>query len=201
MNPGRDDELSIEPEAILNKSVIKIIMVAVVVAGIIGLDWLFDLSAYFSQDNLLNILERAGNAVPIVFMLIMSTAVVISPVPSLPLYIAAGVFFGAFWGTLYAAVGALIGAVVSFYIARSLGRKMMEKLSVGHILVWRRCTNSLMTKFVFFSRLVPTVSFDVVSYGAGLTRMSVFHFSWATFPGMLPLTFVYTYFGSVVLMN
>ena len=45
------------------------------------------------------------------------------------------------------------------------------------------------------------VSFDVVSYGAGLTKMSLMRFSIATFLGMLPLTFVYNYFGSVLIFH
>jgi uncharacterized membrane protein YdjX (TVP38/TMEM64 family) len=42
------------------------------------------------------------------------------------------------------------------------------------------------------------VSFDVVSYGAGLTKMSLSKFSVATFLGMLPLTFIYNYSGSTL---
>ncbi len=53
---------------------------------------------------------------------VMATAVVVSPIPSLPLDIAAGSFFGPLLGTLYAATGALAGAVLSFLIARLLGR-------------------------------------------------------------------------------
>jgi uncharacterized membrane protein YdjX (TVP38/TMEM64 family) len=51
---------------------------------------------------------------------------------------------------------------------------------------------------VFFSRLFPVVSFDIISYGAGLTKMSLGNFSVATFLGMLPLTFIYNTFGSVL---
>lgn len=54
---------------------------------------------------------------------------------------------------------------------------------------------------MFFSRLLPVVSFDVVSYGAGLTKMSLAKFSLATFLGMLPLTFIYNYFGSAVIRS
>lgn len=176
-------------------------MLVVVIAGISCLKLLFDIGSFFTRDKLLGILERAGDTAPIVFILIMALAVVISPIPSLPLDIAAGVFFGPLLGTLYAAIGALLGAVISFFIARILGREMVEKLSRGHILICRECTNSLMTKIVFLSRLVPFVSFDIVSYGAGLTKMSVLGFSIATFLGMLPLTFVYTYFGSVLVIN
>ena len=54
---------------------------------------------------------------------------------------------------------------------------------------------------VFLSRLIPFVSFDLVSYGAGLTAMSPWKFGVATFLGMLPLTFLYTAYGSVILAN
>lgn len=58
-----------------------------------------------------------------------------------------------------------------------------------------------MTKLVFLGRLVPVVSFDLVSYSAGLTRMSAFKFTAASFFGMLPLTFVYNSAGDLVLGN
>ena len=51
---------------------------------------------------------------------------------------------------------------------------------------------------MFLSRLLPFISFDVVSYGAGLTKISVGKFTLATGIGMIPPTFVFTYFGSVV---
>jgi len=45
------------------------------------------------------------------------------------------------------------------------------------------------------------VSFDVVSYGAGLTKMSLPVFVLATSIGMIPLTFLYNYGGSVIRIN
>lgn len=41
----------------------------------------------------------------------------------------------------------------------------------------------------------------MVSYGAGLTKMSVSRFSLATFIGMLPLTFVYNNFGAALVVD
>jgi uncharacterized membrane protein YdjX (TVP38/TMEM64 family) len=54
---------------------------------------------------------------------------------------------------------------------------------------------------VFLSRLLPVFSFDVISYGAGLTKMSLKKFALSTFFGMIPLTFVYNYFGSVIVFG
>ncbi|NIM98558.1 MAG: TVP38/TMEM64 family protein, partial [candidate division Zixibacteria bacterium] len=59
----------------------------------------------------------------------------------------------------------------------------------------------LLAKVVFLSRLLPIISFDIVSYGAGFTKMSLRSFSLATFLGMLPLTFLYNYFGSALVVG
>jgi uncharacterized membrane protein YdjX (TVP38/TMEM64 family) len=131
----------------------------------------------------------------------MVLAVVISPIPSLPLDIAAGAFFGPFLGTIYSVIGALGGAVVSFMISRFIGREFIERFLGGHINFCTECSDELLTKIVFFSRLLPVVSFDVISYGAGLTKMSLKKFSMATALGMIPLTFVYNYFGSVLVIG
>jgi uncharacterized membrane protein YdjX (TVP38/TMEM64 family) len=45
---------------------------------------------------------------------------------------------------------------------------------------------------------MPLISFDVVSYGAGLTRMSLRSFTMATLLGSLPMTFIYHSFGSIL---
>ncbi len=48
---------------------------------------------------------------------------------------------------------------------------------------------------VLLARLFPHVSFDTVSYAAGLSTIRTRHFVLATGIGMLPATIVYTVFG------
>jgi len=88
--------------------------------------------------------------------------------------------------------------MISFLIARFLGREIIERLISGHINFCTLCSDRLLTKIVFISRLLPMVSFDIVSYGAGLTKMSLVKFGIATYLGMLPLTYVYVAFGAEV---
>jgi uncharacterized membrane protein YdjX (TVP38/TMEM64 family) len=159
-----------------------------------------DIESFFSQDIITGRLARAGSFAPLLFMGIMALAVA-SPLPSLPLDIAAGAFFGPTLGTFYSATGALGGAIISFSIARLLGREQIERLLRGHINFCTACSDRLLTAVIFLTRLLPVVSFDLVSYGAGLTKMSLKRFSLATFLGMLPLTFVYNYFGSALIIN
>lgn len=91
--------------------------------------------------------------------------------------------------------------MLSFLIVRLLGRDLIRRILRGHISFCPRCSDKILTKVVFLSRLVPVVSFDVVSYGAGLTAMSLWKFALATFLGMLPLTFIYNTFGSVLVIR
>ncbi len=146
-------------------------------------------------------LESLGPAAPFVFVLAMVLVVVAAPLPSLPLDIAAGHAFGWLAGGLYAAAGATLGAVVSFSIARWLGRGVVQRLLGGHATFCSGCSDAALVGVVFASRLIPFVSFDAVSYGAGLTAMSRSRFAVATFVGSLPLTFLYTSAGASLAGN
>lgn len=163
--------------------------------------YMVDLASLVHPQRLQDLLGKAGFLAPVLYMALMALAVVIAVIPSLPLDVAAGAFFGPLLGTLYSALGATAGAMVSFLIARYVGREFIAKHLHGHINFCTRCSDRLLTRIIVISRLLPFVSFDVVSYGAGLTKMSFQAFSLATFLGMLPLTFVYNYFGAVLVLN
>ena len=87
---------------------------------------------------------------------------------------------------------------MSFFLAWWLGRDLIARFLKGHINFCRECSDRLLAKVVFLARLVPLISFDVVSYGSGLTSMSWTRFALASFIGMLPLTFVYVSFGPLI---
>lgn len=160
-----------------------------------------DLAYWLKPERINDLLGKVGWLAPVVYMGMMALAVVIAVIPSLPLNVAAGAFFGPLLGTLYSVLGATVGAAAAFLIARYLGREVVERFIQGHINFCSQCSNRLLTKIIFISRLIPFISFDVVSYGAGLTKMSLRAFILASFFGMLPLTFIYNQFGAGLVMN
>jgi len=131
---------------------------------------------------------------PLSYIFARATAVIIL-LPSLPLDAVAGARFGVFWGSLYSIVGDASGALVGFLLARALGREAVTRLLRKDIGFCDQCAERQLVYVVFFSRLLPMISFGLVSYGAGLTRISLRSFALATFLGMIPLTFVVTYLG------
>ena len=182
-----------------SKVKIALLLILLLLLFLSQLFW--DIESYFNMRLIKEWLAAKGAFAPFVYMITMALAVIVSPIPSLPLDIAAGAFFGPFQGTVYSVIGALGGAVASFLLARYLGREFIERFLSGHINFCTECSDRFLKKVVFLSRLLPVVSFDVVSYGAGLTKMSLKNFTGDTLFGMIPLTFVYNYFGSVIVFG
>ena len=139
---------------------------------------------------------RLGPWGPVAVIGLMAFAILVSPIPSAPIALAAGALYGHAWGTLYVLLGAEIGAIAAFGIARLVGYEVLrrwlgERLSLG----WLGSQNALMG-LVFVSRLLPFVSFDVISYAAGLTVLSLWRFALATLAGILPASFLLAHFGA-----
>lgn len=125
----------------------------------------------------------------------MTIAILVSPIPSAPIALAAGAAYGHTWGTVYVVLGAEAGAIAAFGIARLVGHDVLQrwfgdKLSVGLL-----GSQKVLMGIVFASRLLPFISFDLISYAAGLTVLSFWRFAIATFAGIIPASFLLAHFG------
>ncbi len=152
-------------------------------------------------ESIREFIQSHGIISPIIYILVMAITIVISPLPGMPLAAASGVLFGTFWGTLYSLIGAEIGAIISFYLARIFGREFIENILKSHIDFCDTCTERYIMYFIFFSRLLPIFHFDIISYGAGLTNISLKKFAVATFFGMVPMTFLFTNYGQTIFLG
>ena len=168
--------------------------VLAVAAGWWGLSS-FEYERYLSPTVLGQWLNGTGSLAPLLLIGIMICTVVIPPIPSLPVVLAAGAAFGPFDGAFYAVIGAEIGAIASFLLARALGQETLSRVMKTEATFGQMCTDHQLMGMVFFARLIPIFSFEV-SVGAGLTNISLKTFALATLFGMAPPTFAFTYLGS-----
>ena len=83
---------------------------------------------HFTPARIESFLSRFGNFAPLVYILLLAVAIVISQIPNVPLAIAAGMLFGTFRGGLYSLVGGMLGATACFFIARFLGISFIRKI-------------------------------------------------------------------------
>lgn len=144
-------------------------------------------------------LSDSGWYGPLCIIGLMTVAIVMSPLPSAPIAMAAGLAYGHTWGTLYVVIGSEAGALIAFGIGRLVGYDTLQKW-FGEKLKKARFFGSqnLMMAAVFFSRLLPFVSFDIVSYAAGLTPLAFWRFAVATLAGIVPASFLLARFGSTL---
>jgi len=134
---------------------------------------------------------------PLAVIVLMTVAVVLSPIPSAPIALAAGAAYGHYWGTVYVAVGAELGAVIAFSIARILGRETLVRWFGHKVDVGLLGSQNVLTFAVFASRLMPFVSFDMISYAAGLTCLKFWRFAVATLAGIIPASFFLAHVGGM----
>lgn len=146
-------------------------------------------------------LRGFGAWTPLASLLLMVAASVIAPLPGSLLVATNGVVFGLWAGALVSWVGGLLGATASFWIARWLGRPAVLRLTGTAPPAWlERIAHAEGFWVLLVARLVPLISFDLISYVAGLSGMRYPRFLLATALGMLPATLAWTALGHDLLL-
>lgn len=141
-------------------------------------------------------IRQQGVLGPMVIIALMVIAITMSPIPSAPIALAAGALYGHTVGTIYIVIGSALGATTAFYISRLSGINVTRRLVDDSF--WKSFIGSQNTLMgiVFVSRLAPFISFDMVSYAAGITNLSFWRFAIATLAGIIPASFLLAHFGS-----
>lgn len=135
-------------------------------------------------------------AVSFMLMILQSVA---APIPAFLITFANAAVFGWWQGAILSWTSAMAGAALCFWIARALGRDAVAHFATeGALANVDRFFDRYGKNAVLVCRLLPFVSFDVVSYAAGLTGMGFGGFLWATGLGQLPATLVYSYVGGML---
>jgi len=140
--------------------------------------------------------DELGTWGPLAVIGSMVVAILVSPLPSAPIALSAGAIYGHFWGALYVLAGSEIGAIAAFAIARFLGHDALHKWFGDQLNRGLAGSQNFLMGTVFASRLLPFISFDIVSYAAGLTSLSFWRFAVATLAGIIPASFLLAHFGS-----
>lgn len=124
---------------------------------------------------------------------------VIAPLPAFLITFANANLFGWWQGAILSWSSAMLGAAVCYYISRILGRDVVERLtSKAGLESVDRFFDKYGKHSILIARLLPFMSFDIVSYAAGLTSMSFMPFFIATGIGQLPATIIYSYVGGML---
>ncbi|MDF1616935.1 TVP38/TMEM64 family protein [Petrocella sp. FN5] len=187
----------------------KVIISLGIVAAIASLAYLYrnDINNIFETlssgtvDDLVTLIQSWGIGAPIVSILLMILQAYIAPIPSFLIAGANGLVFGTVGGIIISWIGGMLGAMGTFYLARLLGSKFVKKFVQSNSLMEKvdEISQKHGTKVVFIGRLLPFISFDFLSYAAGLSTMKPWRFFLATAIGMIPGTAAYVLLGNQIL--
>lgn len=157
------------------------------------------LAGAVSVDDARGWIRDLGPWGPLLLVVVVAAAMLFSPIPNIPFFVAAGLAWGTPLGTLYSVLGQVLGATCAFWVSRKLGRKHLPRLvgagAAQHI---DRVSAHLGPQVVFWARMLPVISFDLASYAAGLTAMRYVPFVVAAGLGAIIPTAAVAHFGQAL---
>ena len=149
-------------------------------------------------DGVIEYIRGYGTYAAVISFLLMILQSIMSPIPAFFITLANAAIFGWWKGAILSWSSAMVGAAMCFYIARILGRDVVEKIATKTAL---ESVDGFFERYgnytILVCRLLPFVSFDAVSYAAGLTPMGFWKFFVATGIGQLPATIIYSKVGEL----
>jgi uncharacterized membrane protein YdjX (TVP38/TMEM64 family) len=184
-----------------SKIILRYFLITLTVISFLIWGWLDNFSGPLLLDltdpkKFIEFVRNSGAIGPLVIIFTLVIAIVFSPLPSAPIAMAAGAIYGHVEGAVYVFIGSLLGSSVAFGITRVLGFNISIKWLEKSFPNWRVGGHRRLMLLIMLSRLMPFISFDLVSYAAGITALSYGRFLFATAVGILPASFLLAHFGA-----
>jgi uncharacterized membrane protein YdjX (TVP38/TMEM64 family) len=160
-------------------------LVAIVVWGAVFLfsHW-YQIYSYFNGmavhgniDRLKGFILSYGIWAPLISALLMVAQSIILIFPAFPIFVVNALAFGLLWGLLLSWGSAVLGSITCFAIAKTLGRSVVHRIvNRVHLKTAFAALRRYQKYIILFFGFVPVISFDVISYAAGLTLLTYWEF-------------------------
>lgn len=193
-----NNKLSTWMGAPASRIILILLFVVGLAAGYFALAGSELMTLFTDLEALISKVRNLGVFGPLLLIGLMALAIVFNPLPSAPIALGAGAIYGHTLGTAYVVAGAELGAIMAFIIARWAGYALTRRFFGETGSLKGISSQNTLTALVFVSRLIPFMSFDLVSYAAGLSPIKMWRFAVATLLGLLPVSFALAHFGAEI---
>ncbi len=174
----------------------RIVLVLAVVAALLAASYLLPMTLWASQ--FVGWVRGLGGWGAVAYGLVYVAGTVLL-IPGTLLTAGSGFLYGLVGGVLVVSPASTLGATIAFLLSRSFAREWAHR----RISRYRqfeaidRAVEKHGFKIVFLLRLEPMfISFVLLNYALGLTRVRLRDYVLASWLGMLPATLLYVYLGS-----
>lgn len=174
------------------------IALAIVVMCVVTGWWLVTQSGvnFSTPQQFIQSIQDLGHTGVLLYIGFLIVAMVIGPIPGTPMTIAAGAIWGPIPAGLYGITGVYLGSLAAYFIGRSLGRSVVRVLTGKSIYFSTHRGETYLGWLVFLTHLLPVMPYELISYGAGISGLSLPIYASASLLGIIPCTFLLTGMGS-----
>lgn len=160
------------------------------------------MDVFQDKDNFEAFLERSGNWMVALFILLQFLQVVVLPIPSTVTVVAGSALFGPLLGSIYSLIGIMLGSLVAFLIGRYAGYRvavwLVGKETLDKWLKKIKGKDKLLLSAMF---LLPVFPDDVLCIVAGISSMSLLYFLIVIFVSRVLAIFTTSYSITLIPLN
>ena len=174
----------------------KRIAVAIALLAIPPVCFFTPLRTVFNPDLFKDFINQYEGYVEIIFIAIYTVVTVIG-IPGTVLTIVGGSLFGLWYGTFISIISATLGALFAFWAARYLLQNYAQRKfrKSKRLTKYQAAVLEQPFYFVLTTRLIPVSPYNLVNYLFGLTSINWLDYTFATFIGVIPGCFAYSWIG------
>lgn len=173
----------------------KITIALIFLISVIAIQ-IFDLKTSFNLYNL-EFYKLNHPLVSIILFILLYSIAMVGFIPTLPLNLAAGIFWGGIIGGIYSALGVAIGGTISFLLARYLLSDKIYFINKNVKKFGFDITSDISWSFLVILRINPIIPTSVVNYLLGCTKVSLKKFFISTLFFILPASIIVAYLGEI----
>jgi uncharacterized membrane protein YdjX (TVP38/TMEM64 family) len=173
----------------------KRIIVLSALAFMVGIAWYLRKQRILDPTVIEHMVQVHPVRAPLIFMGLYALSV-LTGVPTLPMNLAGGLFWGPIFGGLFTTVAVTFGSIVAFAISRSIfGRPLARRFESKAIGEMQKEFDAKGWRFIAFIRINPVFPTGQINYILGLTSIDAITYSWATLVFLLPPSIAVAYIG------
>lgn len=171
------------------------IVIFITLALMVALAWYLRKQGILDSAVVENMVHVHPIRAPIIFIAFYALSV-LTGVPTLPMNLAGGLFWGPILGGIFTTIGVSIGSIAAFAISRLIfGRPLAHRFESKAITEMQKEFDAKGWRFIAFVRINPAFPTGQINYILGLTSIDAFTYSWATLLFLIPPSMAIAYIG------
>jgi uncharacterized membrane protein YdjX (TVP38/TMEM64 family) len=177
-------------KSILERKRLRNILRILITAIILVLIFFLVKDLISNVNSITSITKSTGMFGPVVLILLTSLGIILTPIPSVALIVAAGYIYGTWLGGLYSYIGHLVAAIGTFAVVRTLNPEVKNKRYSRY-----RKLIEENKKILYLLYAIPVIPISIITIFASSLKIKWREFLKIIILSFAPTVLFFSYFG------